>query len=157
RLEHLQPGSEYSVKVIPVSQTLTGTPAQLKFVTTGGGGGGSMTIVVAVAVSVLVAMAIAAGLLGWVWHRRRSRRTDQNQQSTSMEKISKGLSNQGLQKERRSGNSLKNDSNLVSQQSSGDTSSSSARASVHEYAIVVTPAVPTSSEYVEVVGTKDGA
>uniref|UniRef100_A0A1I8JFV3 Uncharacterized protein n=1 Tax=Macrostomum lignano TaxID=282301 RepID=A0A1I8JFV3_9PLAT len=61
-----------------------------------------------------------------------------------MEKISKGLSNQGLQKERRS------------QQSSGDTSSTSARASVHEYAIVVTPAVPTSSEYVEVVGTKDG-
>uniref|UniRef100_A0A1I8FQ93 Fibronectin type-III domain-containing protein n=1 Tax=Macrostomum lignano TaxID=282301 RepID=A0A1I8FQ93_9PLAT len=62
------PGSEYSVKVIPVSQTLRGTPAQVKFATTGGGGGGggggSMTIVVAVAVSVLVAMAIAAGLLG---------------------------------------------------------------------------------------------
>ncbi|PAA46511.1 hypothetical protein BOX15_Mlig029524g1, partial [Macrostomum lignano] len=96
RLEHLQPGSEYSVKVIPVSQTLRGTPAQVKFATTGGGGGGgggSMTIVVAVAVSVLVAMAIAAGLLGLVWYRRRSSQPDSQEPTTSMREISNGIAN----------------------------------------------------------------
>uniref|UniRef100_A0A1I8HM46 Fibronectin type-III domain-containing protein n=1 Tax=Macrostomum lignano TaxID=282301 RepID=A0A1I8HM46_9PLAT len=74
RVRQLQPGTEYSVRVTPVSQTLAGDSAELNFVTAGGdGGGGAATIVVAVAVPLVVILAIVAASLIFLRIRRQNR------------------------------------------------------------------------------------